>query len=98
MIQGILPEHEEIIKKILKPYVLDYTFFYYGSRVKGGYSPVSDLDILIKGDEEMPLITLLEIKQLFDESLLPYVVNFTDYNKIENSFYALIKKDLVPIF
>ena len=98
MIQGILPEHEEIIKKILKPYVLDYTFFYYGSRVKGGYSPVSDLDILIKGDEEMPLITLLEIKQLFDESLLPYVVNFTDYNKIENSFYELIKKDLVPIF
>lgn len=98
MIQGILPEHEEIIKKILKPYVLDYTFFYYGSRVKGGYSPVSDLDILIKGDKEMPLITLLEIKQLFDESLLPYVVNFTDYNKIENSFYALIKKDLVPIF
>ena len=98
MIQGILPEHEEIIKKILKHYVLDYTFFYYGSRVKGGYSPVSDLDILIKGDEEMPLITLLEIKQLFDESLLPYVVNFTDYNKIENSFYALIKKDLVPIF
>ena len=46
MIKGILQEHEEIVKKILKPYVLDYEFFYYGSRVKGTYSPVSDLDIL----------------------------------------------------
>ena len=98
MIKGILPEHEEIVKKILKPYVLDYTFFYYGSRVKGTYSPVSDLDVLIKGNEEMPLSTLTEIKQLFDASSLPYVVNFSDYNKIETSFYELIKKDLVSIF
>ena len=98
MIKGILPKHEEIIKKILKPYVLDYTFFYYGSRVRETYSPVSDLDILIKGNEEMPLTTLTEIKQMFDASSLPYVVNFTDYNKIDTSFYELIKKDLVSIF
>ena len=98
MIKGILPEHEEIIKEILRPYVSDYTFFYYGSRVKGTYSPVSDLDILIKGDKEMPLSLLTTIKQVFDASALPYVVNFTDYNKIDVSFYELIKKDIVSVF
>lgn len=98
MIKGILPEHEEIIKEILKSYVSDYAFFYYGSRVKGTHSSVSDLDILIKGNKEMPLSLLATIKQVFDASALPYVVNFTDYNKIDISFYDLIKKDLVSVF
>lgn len=98
MIKGILPEQEELIKRLLMPYLSDYSFYYYGSRVKGNYSPVSDLDILIKGTKEMPIDILFEIKQIFDASSLPYVVNFTDYHKIDNSFYHLIKKDIVSIF
>lgn len=98
MIKGTTIDQEKIIKKLLKPYQKEYAFFYYGSRVKGGFSPVSDLDILIKGTEEMPLFLLTKIKQAFDESSLPYVVNFSDFNKIETSFYELIKKDLVSVF
>ena len=98
MIKGITKQQEEIIKSILTPYLKKYAFFYYGSRVKGGYSTVSDLDILIQSEHEMPFEILNEIKRLFDESLLPYVVNFADYNKIDPSFYALIKKDLVSVF
>ncbi len=98
MIKGILPEQEEIIKRLLKPYINEYAFFYYGSRVKGNYSAVSDLDILIKGKKQMSLNVLSEIKHLFDDSSLPFVVNFTDYNKIEYSFYDLIKQELVCIF
>jgi len=98
MIKGILPEQENLIKRLLKPYSEDYAFFYYGSRVKGLYSSVSDLDILIKGNKEMPLMVLTEIKQIFDASSLPYIVNFTDYKKLELSFYELIKEDLVSVF
>ena len=45
----------------------------------------------------MPLKDLVELKEKFDESRLPYIVNFTDYNSIDERFYNLIKADLVLI-
>ena len=35
-----------------------------------------------------------ELKQKFDNRLLPYVVNFSDYHKIDTYFYKQIEKDL----
>ena len=54
MIKGITAEEEKIINNILSQHKQDYDFYYYGSRVKGNYEKTSDLDILIKGNEEMP--------------------------------------------
>ena len=47
-IKGVTQEEEQIIKSILAPYKDDYEFYYYGSRVKGNFRPLSDLDILVK--------------------------------------------------
>lgn len=98
MIKGVTEKEEKIIHKILMPYRPDFDFYYYGSRVKGNFSKLSDLDILIKGNEEMPFGELSLIRTLFDASDLPYIVNFVDYNSIEPRFYELIQKDLVKIF
>lgn len=98
IIKGITESEEKIIKKILTPYKPNYKFYYYGSRVKGDFSKVSDLDILIAGEKEMPLEDLSIIKSLFDTSDLSYIVNFSDYNSIDSSFYKLIKDDLVNVF
>ena len=98
MIPGITPQEEKIIQVLLKKYKGTYDFFYYGSRVKGNFSKVSDLDILIKGTQEMPVETLRDLKQAFDASPLPYVVNFSDFCTIDPPFYALIQADLVPVF
>lgn len=95
MIKGITEKEEKIIKEILKKY--PYEFFYYGSRVKGDYTRSSDLDILIKGDDEIPFSVIENLKTEFNESLIPYVVNFSDYNQITPEFYKLIEKDLVRI-
>ena len=97
MIKGILQEEEIIIKNILREYKNEYSFYYYGSRVKGNFEKTSDLDILIMGKNEMPLNILSEIKDKFDNSLLPYVVNFSDFHSINPKFYELIKDDLVEI-
>lgn len=97
MIKGINSAEEQIIQNILKPYKADFDFFYYGSRVKGNFEKTSDLDVLIKGKEEMPYQKLEIIKFLFDNSDLPFVVNFADFNNIEEKFYNLISKDLVKI-
>lgn len=94
---GITDNEHNIILNILKEYSDKYSFYYYGSRVKGTFNKTSDLDILIKGEQEMPLKDLVELKEKFDESRLPYIVNFTDYNSIDERFYNLIKADLVLI-
>lgn len=93
MIAGITEEEISIIKNILKDYTGE--FFAYGSRVTGGFSPLSDLDILVKCESFEKFKSELKFK--FDESRLPYVVNFTDYNSMDESFYRLIKKDLVKL-
>lgn len=95
MIKGVSSEEEKIIQNILAAYKKDYEFYYYGSRVKGNFEKTSDLDILIKSN--IPYEKLEIIKFLFDQSNLPYVVNFTDYDTIDEKFYKLIEKDLVRI-
>ena len=90
-------EEHKIITDILKNYSDEFLFYYYGSRVKGNFNKTSDFDILIKGANEMGLFTLVQLKEKMDESKLPYIVNFTDYNSIDKNFYNLIKDDLVLI-
>ena len=97
MIKGVTKEEEAIIQEILNPFKNDYDFFYYGSRVKGNFEKTSDLDILIKGNNLFPLMQLETVKILFDNSNLPYIVNFTDFYNIEENFYKLIEKDLVKV-
>ena len=96
MILGVTEKEQKIISEILNQYK-NYAFYYYGSRVKGNYNKTSDLDILIKGKQEMPLTELIQLKEKTDESNLPYIVNFTDFNNIDENFYNLIKDDLVNI-
>lgn len=97
MIKGVTEKEEIIIQNILTPFKNDFEFYYYGSRVKGNFGKLSDLDILIKGKDEMPYDKLEMIKYLFDNSDLSYIVNFTDYNNIDEKFYNMIANDLVKI-
>lgn len=95
MIIGIKEKEEKIIKKILSNY--PYDFYYYGSRVKGDFTKGSDLDILVKSEKEIPYNELEKLSIEFNASLIPYIVNFSDYNRITPEFYELIKNDLVKV-
>ena len=95
MIKGITEKEETIIKNILNSY--SYDFYYYGSRVKGDFTIGSDLDILIKNDKDIDQRIIDEISLKFNKSVIPYKVNFSVYSEISQSFYNLIKNDLVKI-
>lgn len=92
-IKGVNIEEQKIIDSILAKFKDKYEFYYYGSRVKDNFRFLSDLDILIK--ENVSLDDLDALKTLFDNSNLPYVVNFTDYSSMDKNFYNLVKNDLV---
>lgn len=93
MIKGITETEYKIIKDILKDY--NAQFYAYGSRVKGDFDALSDLDILVKSDDYEKIITSL--KENFDKSRLPYVVSFADFYALDKNFYAKIKKNLTEI-
>ena len=96
MINGITEKEREIINNIINKY--PYEFYAYGSRVKGDFTKGSDLDILIKSDNEIPIKIIEELKLKFNESRIPYIVNITIYSNISDDFYNLIKKDLIKLW
>ncbi len=95
MINGITEKEREIINNIINKY--PYEFYAYGSRVKGDFTKGSDLDILIKSDNEIPIKIIEELKLKFNESRIPYIVNIVIFNDISDDFFNLIKKDLTKL-
>ena len=95
--KGVNEEELKIIANIIAPFKDKYKFFAYGSRVKGNFRELSDLDIMIKGKNPIEVFELEEIKENFDNSNLSYVVNLVDYFSISESFYNIIKDDLRKI-
>ena len=96
IIKGMTSEQQKEVENILTPYIHSYSFYYYGSRVKGNFSAVSDLDILIDGNISSE--ELSKLKHEFNESIkLPFIVNLALKKSMDEYFYNLIKDDLVKI-
>jgi len=85
--------HREIVNAILKKY--SYTFYAFGSRVKGKQKSLSDFDICFF--EKIPLNVQAHIDEDFEESDLPYKVDLIDWNACGSNFQERIIKDLVLI-
>jgi predicted nucleotidyltransferase len=85
--------HWQIVKSILSKY--NYSFYAFGSRVKGNPQKFSDLDLCYFG--KIPNNELFSLEEDFEESDLPYKVDIISWDKINSSFRELIKKDLVCI-
>lgn len=95
MIKGITENEEKIIKEILSKF--PYDFYYYGSRVKGDFTRASDLDILLTFDGEILQSDIEKIENEFNESKIPYRVNISRRDKMEDYFFKLIEVDLVKV-
>lgn len=85
--------HLQIILDILSKY--PYTFFAFGSRVRGTQKPFSDLDLCV--EEDLPELTKCYLQAEFDESDLPFKVDIIEWNKISKDFQQMIKNDLRKI-
>jgi predicted nucleotidyltransferase len=85
------PRHLEIVKLILKKY--PYTFYAFGSRVRGTQKRLSDLDICFVDD--IPGNILSHIREDFEESNLPFTVDFVNLNSCDKNFRERIEQNLV---
>lgn len=70
----------------------------YGSRAKGNYRPGSDIDLTIEADG-LSLVQLLAIENQIDDLLLPWMVDLSLREQIENpSLLEHIARVGVPFY
>jgi predicted nucleotidyltransferase len=89
----IKEEYFAIIKAILAKY--PYSFYAFGSRVRGTHQEFSDLDICYM--ETIPLLILAQLKDEFEQSNLPFKVDLVSFNEANQNFKAIIQADLILI-
>ena len=83
-------KHLRIINAILAKY--PYTFYAFGSRVKGTSKKFSDLDVCFI--EKISAIEKNNLEEDFEESDLPYRVDLLDWYQCDDAFQQLIYPDL----
>ena len=90
-----LPEPQlEQVRQILRRWVPDRRVAAFGSRVRGGARPHSDLDLLVLGEEPLPRETLFRLKDAFEESDLPFRVDVVDQSRVSPEFHALVREQM----
>ena len=72
-IQSVLVRYPQVEKAIL-----------YGSRAKGNYKNGSDIDLTLRGDADLTLNVLYKIMEKLDDLLLPYTIDLSIYNNIND--------------
>ncbi|NTW53778.1 MAG: nucleotidyltransferase domain-containing protein [Chlorobaculum sp.] len=85
------PHELEVVRNILKRFVPDAEIIVFGSRIHGTAKPWSDLDLAIKGESALDWKLLVEFKETFQESELPFRVDVFDWNDIADSFRKAIE-------
>lgn len=71
------------IISVFKSYKIIDSVILYGSRAKGNNKNGSDIDITIKG-QNLNIKDLYAIEEMLDELLLPYKIDLSIYDNIDN--------------
>lgn len=82
---GLTQSNIDILISIFNKYLLSGEVIIYGSRVKGNYTPQSDVDLVIKGNDSNNRQNLAEIMEAIEESDLPYLVDIQYFENIKNT-------------
>ena len=91
----VAPEPLAIVMAILDRYVPDREIRAIGSRVTGSAKCFSDLDLVIGGPSSLDLATLARMREDFEESSLPFVVDVVEWATASDSFRRLIDAQAV---
>jgi predicted nucleotidyltransferase len=82
---GLTQEQTEIIFAIFEKYLsTGIEVIVYGSRAKGNYTNRSDIDLVIKNDENIDTGLLEKINEEIEESDFPYLADIQLFETIKN--------------
>ena len=81
---GLSDNAMEIIRGIYVQFPSIEKVIVYGSRAMGNFREGSDIDMTVIADGDFTESDLHKVYGLFDDSLLPYLVDISDFSKIRN--------------
>jgi len=93
----IQTEHLNMLRDIFQSYCPKAEIWAYGSRLNGNAHEGSDLDLVIKSFNEEEKY-LFELKEILNESNIPFIVDIHEYNYLPDSFKEEILKKYLIIF
>lgn len=93
----IEPRHWAMVQRILLQKLPGREVWAFGSRVKGTAKPHSDLDLVVLGEEPLPLALQASLAEAFDDSDLPWRVDVVDWATTSERFRALMAQCKVVV-
>ncbi len=77
-----------LLRKLVLDYVRSYPIkvYLYGSHAKGIAHRTSDIDIALFSDTELPTGFIAGLRELVEESSIPYQVDIVDLNQTDENF------------
>lgn len=92
----IKPQYLEMLQNILKNYCPQAEVWAYGSRIDGTAHDGSDLDLVIKSFNAKDK-RLYELRELFTESNIPFIIDVHEFDYLPDSFQKEILRNYIPI-
>jgi len=83
---------------ILNQYLGKTPVYAFGSRARHDAREHSDLDLLIKGDSEIPQALYYQLKDAFEESDLSIKVDVIDWYRISEDFQQTIAPECIKFY
>ncbi|MCX8049352.1 MAG: nucleotidyltransferase domain-containing protein [Methylohalobius sp.] len=87
----LAPEHFAIVRDNVHRLVPECEVWAFGLRVSGQVKPYSNLDLVILGDEPLPLAVRVELNEAFCESDLPHRVDIVEWARASPEFRERIQ-------
>ncbi len=93
------PQHLQIIVSIFGEILPNgVQAFVFGSRVNGTARKYSDVDVCLKRDQDIPSEVILDLKEAFSLSDLPFRVDIVIYRNCTDAFKKIIDENNVQIW
>lgn len=90
---------EKLKKEILEIFgrhlsLAEYHVFFFGSRVAGGGTERSDIDVGIEGEKPIPAGALLDIQEEVEEIPMLYKMEIVDFNRVAPIFKEVARQHI----
>ena len=93
-----LPQDQlDQVRAIVRQHVHGGEVFVFGSRVSGRARKFSELDLMVKADSVIPWRTLADLREAFEDSNLPILVDVVDWNTCSEQFRRQVGEALERI-
>ncbi|MFN3076326.1 MAG: nucleotidyltransferase family protein [Alphaproteobacteria bacterium] len=84
------PEHLALVRSLFRRHIPDRQMLVFGSRVRSGAKPTSDLDLCIMGEAPLSLLQQGELREAFADSDLPMRVDIVVWSEIDEAFRKVL--------